>query len=104
MPSVRHRLDSPPKERLRRAAQSRLAPAHGLSLESPPGSGERHVWWGTLPLLTPGAARTERRRRTLQRLRRTLHAIQARDFFPPPEREQARRAVEGLAELVEVAE
>lgn len=34
MPSVRHRLDSPPKERLRRAAQSRLAPAHGLSPET----------------------------------------------------------------------
>ena len=44
------------------------------------------------------------RRRTLQRLRRTLHAIQARDYFPPPERELARRAVDGLAELVEVAE
>lgn len=44
------------------------------------------------------------RRRTLQRLRRTLHAIDARDFFPPPEREQARAAVARLAELVEVAE
>jgi hypothetical protein len=44
------------------------------------------------------------RRRTLQRLRRTLRAIHARDYFPPPEREQARRAVDELADLVEVAE
>lgn len=44
------------------------------------------------------------RRRTLARLRRTLHAIRGRDFFPPPERELARQAVEELAaELVEVA-
>ncbi len=42
------------------------------------------------------------RRRTLQRLRRTLQAIAGRDYFPPPEREQARRAVDRLAELVEV--
>lgn len=37
------------------------------------------------------------RRRTLARLRRTLQAIRGRDFFPPPEREQAVRAVEELA-------
>ena len=43
------------------------------------------------------------RRRTLARLRRTLQAINARDFFPPPEREQARQAVEELASLVEVS-
>jgi Protein ChrB, N-terminal len=43
------------------------------------------------------------RRRTLRRLRRALHAIQARDFFPPPERERARQAVDALAGLVEVA-
>ena len=43
------------------------------------------------------------RRRTLQRLRRTLHAIAGRDYFPPPEREQARRAVDELTEIVEVA-
>jgi hypothetical protein len=43
------------------------------------------------------------RRRTLQRLRRTLHAIAGRDYFPPPEREQARRAVDQLTESVEVA-
>jgi hypothetical protein len=48
---------------------------------------------------TDGAAR----RRTLQRLRRTLHAIAGRDYFPPPEREQARRAVDELTEIVEVA-
>ena len=42
------------------------------------------------------------RRRTLQRLRRTLHAIAGRDYFPPPEREDARRAVDELAQTVEV--
>jgi hypothetical protein len=41
------------------------------------------------------------RRRTLGRLRRELHRIRARDFFPPPERELAQRAVEELAALVE---
>jgi hypothetical protein len=44
------------------------------------------------------------RRRTLARLRRELRRIGSRDYFPPPEREQARAAVEGLAErVVEVA-
>ena len=43
------------------------------------------------------------RRRTLQRLRRALHAIAGRDYFPPPEREQARRAVDELTQIVEVA-
>src|SRR5262245_3724747 len=41
------------------------------------------------------------RRRTLGRLRRELRRIRARDFFPPPERELAQRAVEELATLVE---
>lgn len=41
-------------------------------------------------------------RRTLARLRRALQATSARDFFPPPEREQARQAVEELASAVEV--
>jgi hypothetical protein len=41
-------------------------------------------------------------RRTVQQLRRTLHAIDARDHFRPPERERARRAVEDLAQRVEV--
>jgi Protein ChrB, N-terminal len=43
------------------------------------------------------------RRRTLARLRRALHTIRGRDFFPPPERELANRAVEELAAEVEVA-
>ena len=42
------------------------------------------------------------RRRTLRRLRRELHRIRQRDYFPPPEAEQARRVVEGLAALEEV--
>ncbi|MGH3105508.1 MAG: Chromate resistance protein ChrB [Gaiellaceae bacterium] len=42
------------------------------------------------------------RRRTLARLRRALRAMRSRDYFPPPEREQAARAVEELASLVEV--
>jgi len=41
------------------------------------------------------------RRRALARLRRTLHAIRARDYFPPPEREVAQQAVSELAALVE---
>jgi hypothetical protein len=43
------------------------------------------------------------RRRTLTRLRRTMHVIRARDFFPPPERALAEAAVEELAQLAEVA-
>jgi hypothetical protein len=45
---------------------------------------------------TPG-----QRRRTLGRLRRELRRIRARDYFPPPERELAQRAVEELASFVE---
>jgi hypothetical protein len=41
------------------------------------------------------------RRRTLARLRRELRRIKARDYFPPPERELAQRAVEDLALVVE---
>ncbi len=41
------------------------------------------------------------RRRTLSRLRRELRRIRSRDYFPPPEAEQARRAVEALAEELE---
>jgi hypothetical protein len=41
------------------------------------------------------------RRRTLGRLRRELRRIRARDYFPRPERELARRAVAELASLVE---
>jgi hypothetical protein len=40
------------------------------------------------------------RRRTLGRLRRELRRIRARDYFPPPERELAQRAVDELAALV----
>ena len=36
-------------------------------------------------------------RRTVARLRRELARIRSRDFFPPPERERAQRAVEKLA-------
>jgi hypothetical protein len=37
------------------------------------------------------------RRRTAARLRRELQRIRARDFFPPPERKRAERAVDRLA-------
>src|SRR5262245_35686172 len=40
------------------------------------------------------------RRRRLRLLRRELQAIRRRDYFPPPEREAARRAVEELAQEV----
>ena len=39
------------------------------------------------------------RRRTLARLRRELRRIRSRDYFPPPEREQAQQAVEDLTML-----
>ena len=38
-----------------------------------------------------------RHRRTLSRLRRELARIARRDYFPPPERREARAAVEALA-------
>jgi hypothetical protein len=44
-----------------------------------------------------------RHRRTLSRLRRELDRIRRRDYFPPPEREQAERAVEALASTLEEA-
>src|SRR5215469_12760486 len=43
------------------------------------------------------AADAAAQRRAVARLRRELHRIQARDFFPGPQRETARRAVEILA-------
>jgi len=43
------------------------------------------------------------RRRRLRRLRRELQAIGRRDYFPPPERETARRAIEALAQEVALA-
>jgi hypothetical protein len=42
-----------------------------------------------------------RRRRTLKRLRRERRRVRARDYFPPPEREAAHRALDELAVLVE---
>ena len=44
-----------------------------------------------------------RRRRSLSRLRRELRRVRARDYFPPPERELARQAVEQLAIALEEA-
>jgi len=44
-----------------------------------------------------------RRRRTLARLRRELRRIRSRDYFPPPERELALRALDELAARVEEA-
>jgi Protein ChrB, N-terminal len=41
------------------------------------------------------------RRRAAVRLRRTLTGVASRDFFPPPERKQAERAVEQLVALAE---
>jgi hypothetical protein len=41
------------------------------------------------------------RRRTVGRLRRELRRIRARDYFPPPERELAQRALDELVALVE---
>lgn len=50
-----------------------------------------------------GSAEVERRR-TLARLRRELRRVASRDYFPPPERDEARAAVEHLAQsTVEVA-
>lgn len=44
-----------------------------------------------------------RRKRTLARLRRELDRIRRRDYFPPPERDEARRAVQALREDTEEA-
>ncbi len=58
-------------------------------------------------LAAAAAARAEDlapQRRTLARLRRELHRVGQRDFFPPSERELARRAVEDLTALVEVGQ
>ena len=40
-------------------------------------------------------------RRTVQRLRRELRRINRRDYFPPPERDAAKAAVEALAARVQ---
>ena len=44
----------------------------------------------------------EVRRRTLSRLRKQFRRIQRRDYFPPPERDEAKQALEQLATRVEV--
>ncbi len=49
-----------------------------------------------------GSDDTASRRRKLSSLRREMRRIRARDYFPPPERQEARAAVEQLASLVEV--
>jgi polyhydroxyalkanoate synthesis regulator phasin len=41
------------------------------------------------------------RRRTVGRLRRELRRIRARDYFPPPEREQAQQVLDELVALIE---
>jgi hypothetical protein len=48
-----------------------------------------------------GRAPPPARRRTLARLRRELRRIAQRDYFPSPERETARAAVDALADHVE---
>jgi hypothetical protein len=48
-----------------------------------------------------GEQPTGQRLRTAKRLRRELRRIVARDYFPPPERELAQRAVEELVSMVE---
>lgn len=50
------------------------------------------------------AARSEPSSRTVERLRRELRRVEARDHLVPKERERARRAVEALASAVGVAE
>jgi hypothetical protein len=45
--------------------------------------------------------RSGKRRRTLGRLRRELHRIRARDYFPTSERELAKNAVDELAAVIE---
>lgn len=52
-------------------------------------------------LLAEAKAVDDPSRRTVERLRRDLAKIEARDHFPPKEREQARRAVERLAAKVD---
>jgi response regulator RpfG family c-di-GMP phosphodiesterase len=43
-------------------------------------------------------------RRTVERLRRELRRIEARDHYPPEEREQARQAVERLAATLDATD
>jgi len=55
----------------------------------------------TAAALAARSASPPSRRRTLRRLRRDLRAIRARDYFPPPEAAEARRAVETLSDALE---
>ena len=48
------------------------------------------------------AGESEGRRRALGRLRRQMHRIRQRDYFPPPERKAATEAIERLAQVAEV--
>jgi hypothetical protein len=50
------------------------------------------------------AAGTPERARAVRRLRAELRRIQRRDYFPPPERDVARAAVEALLSADEIAE
>jgi hypothetical protein len=50
-----------------------------------------------------GGLEGSRRTRSLARLRRELHRIRARDYFPPKERELAQRAIDALAGVPEEA-
>lgn len=54
--------------------------------------------------LSAAGAGAMERRRTARRLRGELRRIARRDFFPPPEREAARAAVDALAVKPAVAE
>jgi len=56
-------------------------------------------WSITSAAASAGDGREVERRRTLARLRRELRRVVSRDYFPPPERNDARAAIERLAEL-----
>ncbi len=51
---------------------------------------------GLISAADEARASTPARAQTVARLRRELRRISQRDYFPPPEREEARRAVESL--------
>ena len=53
--------------------------------------------------LAARSATASSRRRTVRRLRRDLRAIRARDYFPPSEAAEARRAVDALGEAMEAS-
>ena len=105
-------LDARTKEQLEWLAEE-VAEAGGESsiwLAEASSSGEEHALAGRMAAAVAEAYRaliaeteaaageqTPARARALRRLRRELRAIRSRDFFPPPEAEQAKRAVEALA-------